>query len=362
MTDEEYRIEGNLNIQYAENLRKYHDVPQKAIAAYEEAINSFLKIEEKNSNDIAEIYDAYHTLAIYCFNLKMPGNYAKAAEYYLKGIDTLLAYPLNDSTYRQLTMRYIDLADACYESLNLSAGDAAILNAITAFRAIKDKNSKELGLGEPITNFMAFHGYYERKTSKAGYIASNKYKNHQSLFCQRLVAAQEEAQLVASFGSVSISKAQPMSHSIDAMVNDLSQLSMHSLFNPVLINQLPGDAGYRQMAMQLLQLAQASVVIGRIESTIASYCQVVNILKQMQHPTYKDLQVIRHVEQEIVEQKERALQQQRIQASQSGASTVQVLVERGIFAAGNRLLESVELGIPGLNDLDDDEASSAMQY
>lgn len=352
MTDEEYRKQAWLKMDSANRLSKLYHSINKIIAEYEATINLFSNIEHKTRADIIALYDAYHTLAIFYFNLATP-NYKMAAECYLNGINSLLFFELGDSDYRTLTLRYIDLADACYESHNLVAGDAAILNAITAFRAIREKKPQELSIGDPIINFLVFHEHYEEQSSRLGYLASNKYKNHQSLFCQRLVTSKEEDELLELLGAISIGQAQNISNNIDAMLSDLSQLSMqnHSLFKPVPINQLPGDVGYRTMAMQLLKLAQESVEAGQIKSTIASYRQAVSILKQINAPAKNDLNIIEYLEREI-----EMSQQLRTQAPQFGSSMAIALGNQGLFAHNTAAASA------GTMNTSEDEEASAMQY
>ncbi|MCW8444396.1 hypothetical protein OQJ19_02820 [Fluoribacter gormanii] len=293
--DEEYRKQAKLKITNAKYLDREVIAKKPVIDKYLQGINLFLHIVNKTLNDFHELSDAYHDLAIIYFN---SSEYEKSAQCYLDAIKQLLQTPLNDKSYRKLTELYIDLADACYESLNQPAGDEAMANAIKAFGCIKEKTFEEQNIGDPVVNFKQFHSHYEKKLSTASYIASSKFANHEHLLGEGQFAKQEQA-LFEQFEAISIHEIQQIDHSIESMLSQLSLSADKHPFSPVLINETPSDGAYRNMAMQLLALAQSQVQNQRVTNTIATYKQAIKTLQMLKDPQQSDHQIIQHLEEQI---------------------------------------------------------------
>lgn len=293
--DEEYRKHAKLKIVNARYLERKHVSKKRVIDEYMQGINLFLQIINKTLADFHDLIDAYNDLAIIYFN---QGKYVQAGQCYLEAIKQLLQTALNDNSYRKLTELYIDLADACYESLNQPAGDEAMTNAIKAFGLIQDKTFEEQQIGDPVSNFKQFHAHYEKKLSTNSYRASSKFTNHEHLLAEGQFVKQEQA-LFEQFEAISISEMQQIDLNIESMLSQLSLSADKNPFSPVLINETPGDGAYRNMAMQLLTLAKSHVQKQLTSNTIATYTQAMKTLQAIKVPQESDLQIIQHLEQQI---------------------------------------------------------------
>lgn len=289
--DEEKRRNGKLTIENAQRLEQRYATRDEIIAEYLKGINFYLQISNKSTADFYALSDAYYYIAIVYFNAK---NYEKSGENYLTSINQVLQTQLNDAGYRKLTELYIDLADACYELFNQKAGDDAMTNAIKAFGLIKIKTSKEQEIGDPITNFKQFHAYYEKKLSTESYLLSSKFANHEQLLGKGQFARQEQA-LFEQFENVSISDLKKIDDSLERM---LGQLSL-SAFSPVSIGQSPNDEAYRNMATQILRLAQSYIQNKLIPNAIATYRQAIDTLKAIKEPKENDKQIIENLQAQI---------------------------------------------------------------
>lgn len=294
--DEEYRKHAKSKITNAKYLERKHAAKKIIIEEYTQGINSFLQIINKTPADFHALTNAYYDLATFYFNKT---EYIKAAQCYLDAIQQLLQTELNDECYRKLTELYIDLADACYESLNQPAGDEAMSNAIKAFGLIKNKTGAEQKIGDPIANFKKFHEHYERKLSTNSYIESSKFTNHELLLGEGQVTRQQEQALFAQFEAISISEIQQIDLSIEGMLSQLSLSAEKPLFNPIVINTTPSDGVCRNMAMQLLALAKSHIQNKLIPETVATYRQAIKTLQIIKAPQQSDHQIILHLEDQI---------------------------------------------------------------
>ncbi|QMT59542.1 hypothetical protein [Legionella sp. PC997] len=292
--DEEYRKQAKLKIAEAKYLETA-SLTKKGVIRYLQGINLFSQIVNKTITDFEDLSSAYHDLAILHFN---SAQYEKSAQCYMDAINQILQTPLHDKSYRKLTELYMDLADACYESLKQPAGDEAMANAIKAFGCIKDKTFEEQKIGDPVVNFKQFHGHYEKKLSTDSYIASSKFANHEHLLSEGQFAKQEQA-LFEQFETISIHEIQQIDHNIENMLNQLSLSADKHPFTPVLINETPSDGAYRNMAMQLLALAKAHIQNQRLGDTIATYKQALKTLQAIKVPQKSDQQIMQHLEEQI---------------------------------------------------------------
>ncbi|MCE0723010.1 MULTISPECIES: hypothetical protein [Legionella] len=293
--DEEYRKYAKSKITNAKYLERKHAAKKIIIDEYTQGINAFLRIINKTPADFHDLTNAYYDLATFYFNKT---EYVKAGQCYLDAIKQLLHTELNDESYRKLTELYIDLADACYESVNQLGGDEAMSNAIKAFGLIKNKTIDEQRIGDPAINFQQFHAYYEKKLSTKSYLASSKFANHEHLLAEGQFARQEQS-LFEQFGAISISEMQQIDHSIESMLNQLSLSADKHPFNPVLINETPSDSAYRNMAMQLLALAKSHVQNKRITDTIETYKHAIRTLQTIKVPQKSDHEIIQHLQGQV---------------------------------------------------------------
>ncbi|MDI1352879.1 MAG: hypothetical protein PSV35_08985, partial [bacterium] len=243
--DEENRKNALESVIQAEELQQKQQPIKTVIASYNKAITFFLNITKKSEEDLQGINDCYYEMATIYFNTD---DYSNAAQCYQHSIEQQLKVPLTDKIARNLTQLYIDLADACYELVNHQAGDMAMSNAIKAFGLIKEKNVKELAIGDPHSHFKQFHDYYEKQLSTSSYLRSAKFLNHGQLLGEK----QLENHLFDQFEYVSLGEMKQMNDSIEHMLQKLSL----SVFHPVLIGTAPNDAIYRKTAMQYLEFAK----------------------------------------------------------------------------------------------------------
>ncbi len=294
--DELIRQNAKLKIENAHKLEHRQSTKERILSEYLQGINLFLKITNKTIDDFKAQSKAYYSIATIYFN---QSEYTKAAQSYLDSIQQLQKTELNDNTYRTLTERYIDLADACYESLNQQGADESMANAIKAFGLIKEKNPQELAIGDPDTNFKQFHDYYERDLSTASYLKSVKFINHGMLLAER----QQEKNFLAQFEGISISETKQIDDSIEHMLKQLSvseQPQALSFFSPILINQARSDADYRNVAMQFLHLAQTHLKNNLIKNVVTTYAQVISALNSIQTPNEQDQQTVKNLKEQIV--------------------------------------------------------------
>jgi hypothetical protein len=294
--DEENRERGQLTIENARRLGRRHAARDEIIAEYLQGISFYLQILNKSTADFYALSDAYYDTATLYFNT---ANYAKAGENYLASINQVLHSQLNDDGYRKLTELYIDLADACYELFNQKAGDDAMANAIKAFGLIKIKTSKEQEIGDPITNFKQFHAYYEKKLSTDSYLSSSKFANHEQLFGEGQSTRQQEQALFEQFEGISICDLKKIDDSLEHMLSQLSVSAEQQFFSPIPIGQSPGDGAYRNMAMQILRLAQSHVQNKLIPNAVATYRQAIDTLKAIKEPKESDKQIIENLQAQI---------------------------------------------------------------
>lgn len=291
--DEELRKRAKQIIANAERL---YFSKQEKVAEYRKGIDLYLKISNKNLEDIKAIVEAHHSLANLYFNAK---EYVNAGQNYLEAINQLVQTPLNDDSYRNLTELYIDLADACYEMMNQSAGDEAMTNAIKAFGLIRNKTIKEQEIGDPVTHFKEFHAYYEKKLSTKSYLKSAEFINHEYLLGEAQVARKQEQELFSGLESLSLGERQEIDQSIENMLSKLSLTVEQPIFSTVSITKDPIDSDYRGMAMQVLNLARSYVQKDKIPDAISTSRQVINILKAIKTPQQSDLEIIEDLTQKI---------------------------------------------------------------
>jgi tetratricopeptide (TPR) repeat protein len=292
--DEELRKNAKAKIAEAKNLKKIGIANEEVIKVYLQGIDFLKQIKNKKCEDVFEISDTYYTIAIIYFNSK---NYAQSAEHYVQAINQLVQTELNDESYRKLTELYVDLADACYEMKNQSAGNEAMANAIKAFGLIKIKTKTEQQIGDPVKNFKKFHDFYEKQLSTPSYFTSLPLQNHSFLLGQEQRARQEEQELFQQFESISIGEIQQIDLSIEAMLSQLS-ISAKPLFAPIAIHA-PGDEDYRSMAMSLLNAAQNHFKKNSVSNGVATYKQVINTLNSIKKPNDSDREIIKNIEQQI---------------------------------------------------------------
>lgn len=215
---EEKRELAKLKIKRAHQLERKQAAKEKIIEEYGQGITIYLQISEKTPDDLHALTEAYYSLATFYFNLK---EYVKAGECYLEGIKNLLHTKLNDDSYRKLTELYINLSDACYESMKQHAGNEAMTNAIKAFGLIQNKTPEEQKIGDPVINFKQFHDFYERELSTDTYLESSKFANHEYLLSEGQLVRQQEA-LLEQFETISLKEIQQIDTSIEGMLSQLS--------------------------------------------------------------------------------------------------------------------------------------------
>lgn len=292
---EEKRELAKLKIKRAHQLERKQAAKEKIIEEYGQGITIYLQISEKTPDDLHALTEAYYSLATFYFNLK---EYVKAGECYLEGIKNLLHTKLNDDSYRKLTELYINLSDACYESMKQHAGNEAMTNAIKAFGLIQNKTPEEQKIGDPVINFKQFHDFYERELSTDTYLESSKFANHEYLLSEGQLVRQQEA-LLEQFETISLKEIQQIDTSIEGMLSQLSLAAEKNPFNPVLLDKTPSDAAYRSMAMQLLSRAKNLVQNQFIRETIETYKQVIKVLEAIKDPQTSDGQIMNHLQQQI---------------------------------------------------------------
>lgn len=294
--DEEIRKKAHAKISNAHSLERKQVPNQKIIDEYMQAIQLFLTIQKKTTDDLKHLAESYYDLATFYFN---KNEHVKAGECYVQAIQQLLQTELKDDGYRRLTELYIDLADACYESWNQQAGDEAMTNAIKAFGFIQKKTFKEEQIGDPVKNFKAFHKLYEENLSTESYLGSSRFTNHELLLKDAQVNRQMERELFDQFGAISIGEMKQMDDNLENILSQLSLTAEKSAFNPVLINPTPSDGAYRDMAMQLLTIAKSHVQKKLIPQTIETYQQAIAILKMIKKPQASDHQIVQHLGDQI---------------------------------------------------------------
>lgn len=269
----------------AEELRKaQRSVGRKANYYFREALRWYAKIANKTESDHREMSATNKDLAINYFNDR---NHAKAAKYYLASINHLLQLALTDYEYRKLTGLYIDLSDAYLHSYNQQNAVEAISNAIKAFGFIAQKRDDELALGDPNTNFPAFHHYFEQKSSNPSYVASTTFCNHESLLHHDL----EEKNILAMFEKISIEE------SLDKMMESLtlSKPAFLPFFSPA---ESP-DQQKREMARGFLQLTKEHIQAEKISTAIETYQQANKALRAIEQQTQSDRESIDYISQQI---------------------------------------------------------------
>lgn len=317
--DIEYRIKGKTKIADGKQFcsdssnknQEYHKT-RKELGIYyvKDGINTMMQIVHKTVEDWTALFDASSELAIIFFN---SNNYQEAAKFYSDGINYLLQIQnirsLEDSDYRLLVKHYIDLSDACYYLYNNTAADEAVSNAIVAFNCIKFKDRAELALGDPASNFKAFHLYHENITSLPSYVGSTRFLNHQELLNESQMSIQEENELLNDFGNISMAEQEDIHLNIQSMIGCLNPL-----FKPVPLIPNDNDENCRQVACKLLNLAATYNKQGFINKTIDTFTQTLNALKSIQTPGEHDRNIIRDIRKHI------GLLKQRVNTGESEIS------------------------------------------
>lgn len=283
--DEVIRQNAKLRIARALRFESKPSKQEQSLSEYRQGINLFLKIANKTNEDLQTLAEAYYSVALLYFNKE---EYEKAAQSYQDCIQQLLKTELNDTTYRSLTERYIDLADVCCELCNIQGRDESITNAINAFKLITKKNAEELAIGDPVANFKLFHTYYERILSTPSYRNSVEFINHEMLLAEK----QHEKSFLAQFDSISIGD------SIEHLLNGLSlsgQSQAQSVFSPVSISQAHSDADYRMLAKDFLQLAKTHLANQVINNVVTTCEQAMSTMSHIQKPNEQDRQIIKEL-------------------------------------------------------------------
>lgn len=359
--DEVLRREAALRIEKAQRLERKQSKQEQSLSEYWQGINLLLKIANKTNGDIQTLAMAYYSVAILYFNRD---ECEKAAQGYQDSIQQLQKTELNDTTYRRLTERYIDLADVCYALLNKQGRDESIANAITAFKLIKEKNSEELAIGDPVANFERFHHYYERKLSTKSYLNSVQFKNHEMLLTEK----QQENSFLAQFGGISIED-----DSIEHVLKQLSvseQPQVQSFFSAVSINQALSDADYCVLAHDFLQLAKTHSANNLIANVVTTCNQGISAWSYIQKPNEQDQLIIKELKnlkeqiiQKITEQIALLKTKNESAASSSAAaacSSSAAVATASFFGQTQQRLSSAGARIDTMDDSEDEDV--AMDY
>ncbi len=278
----------------------------KGVNNYQEAISLYLRIESKNDNDYRAIAGAYVRMAIIYFNRR---NYNDAAQCYLESTRFLQQQSvLDDWTYRELTQCYIDLSDAFTELCNHQAGNEAINSAIQTFNLIKEKNTDELHIGNPRTNFTKFHEYFESQSSESSYIKSTKFKNNQRILLDR----QLDGTLLEDFHEISVNELKQLDEQTKSLVQHLLEAEppqRPSFFNSdAVLREKQTNSAYRRAAKEYLALVDSYLKNGTMSNVIISYRQAKEALMNIEHPCVQDCSAIERLNNLINSLKDKTLQ------------------------------------------------------
>lgn len=316
MDDEQLRAAAEFKMRHIKGLRLEGLPKSRLLKHYLEAINHYLKIEKKNIKDFRELYSIAWDIAVIYFNANQ---YKVAAQYYLYCIKSLEQMGQEDSVYRSLTERCIDLADTYSSLFQHDHAHSITASAIKYFKAIKEKTKEELALGDPLINFSAFHTYYyERQLINKQYVKSIEFQNDQEL----LHEGQKDIALLSQFNDIALGE-----QDLESMLQLLSiavpqsQVPSPGFFSASVALQNTDDTTYRKSAHDILRLAQAHIRNKSVDKVVAAYERAVEALTLIQQKTPHDSKVIEQLKLQILAAKNSSLKRSTTVGGSSSSSS-----------------------------------------
>lgn len=261
---------------------------------YIKVIALFSRINSKIESDYFSLAEANHMAGNCCFNTP---DYQTASTHYLASVAYLLQTQDSDEKFRHLIYRYIDLSDSYCELHLLKDGSEAMANAISAFTLIANKTADEKKIGDPQANLDAFKNFYEKELSANSYLTNQGYINSTRLLAQETATNA----LTSALANVAVDPVSGLINGLEALHYNSEIKNFTIQFTPLTSNEDALDQERRQMARQLLNLAQNYSTNNQSKESKATCTQALDALKSIEAPNQNDRSLINQLETRLKE-------------------------------------------------------------